>query len=210
MIPTDKLGNSETKPKWGWLLKTGGIAAWVLSALFVIGITGVTLLDGRYAFLQNNWLMVLFKLNIRSYNAQASMLNDVNILDLVIMVLFCILFLALKTALHRFHMVWSSIGAILPFLGIILFLITHTAGRSALLIGALIFSIVMLGSHVFDKASAWMGIMASLLLFFGGDIGTTLFPSSILIAVLIGIGYMLWIIWFASIGWKLISIARTK
>jgi len=188
----------------------GSIVAWILLALFAVGITGVSALNGRYAFLQNNWLIVLFKLNVRFYNAQTSMLNVFNILDLTIMVLFCILFLALNAALYRGHKIWSVIATALPFLGIIIFLITHTAGRSGLLIGALIFSVVMLASNVFSKVSAYLGIVASTLLFFAGDIGTTIFPSSITIAVLIGIGYVLWIVWFALIGWRLFSIAREK
>ncbi len=196
------------KPQRRWLFIVGSLAAWVLSALFVFGCTGVDALYSRYAVLQNNWLIVLFKLNVRFYNAQASMLNILNILDLAIMALFCLLFLALRAALSRPHRVWSSIAAALPFFGIILFLITHTAGRSSLLIGALIFSILMLGSNVFGKVSAYLGIVASTLLFFGGDIGTTIFPSSMTIAILIGIGYMGWIVWFALIGSKLFSIGR--
>ncbi len=199
-----------TKPRWSWLFKVGSMVAWVLLALFSIGITGVSALNGRYAFLQNNWLIVLFKLNVRFYNAQTSILNVFNILDLTIMVLFCILFLAFHAALYRSHKIWSAIATSLPFLGIVLFLITHTAGRSGLLIGALIFSVVMLGSNVFSKISAYLGIVASALLFFAGDIGTTIFPPSIVIANLIGIGYMLWIVWFALIGWRLFSIARKK
>ena len=195
-----------TKPRWSWLFKVGSIVAWVICALFVIGITGVGALTGQYAFLQNNWLIVLFKLNIQFYNAQPSMLNVFNVLDLAIMVLFCILFLALNVALHRSHKIWSAIATSLPFLGIVLFLITHTAGRSGLLIGALIFSVVMLGSNVFGKVSAYLGIAGSMLLFFAGDIGTTVFPSSSVIAVLIGIGYVLWIVWFALIGWKLFQL----
>ncbi len=90
-----------TKPRWSWLFNVGCIAAWILVALFAIGITGLSTLSGRYASLQNNWLLVLFKLNVRSYNAQSDMLNVFNILDLSIMVLFCILFLSLHAALYR-------------------------------------------------------------------------------------------------------------
>lgn len=211
MVSIEEPINPEnTKPQRSWLFKVGSIVAWILLALFAVGITGVSALNGRYAFLQNNWLIVLFKLNVRFYNAQTSMLNVFNILDLAIMVLFCILFLALNAALYRGHKIWSVIATALPFLGIIIFLITHTAGRSGLLIGALIFSVVMLASNVFSKVSAYLGIVASTLLFFAGDIGTTIFPSSITIAVLIGIGYVLWIVWFALIGWRLFSIAREK
>jgi hypothetical protein len=206
VIMEKPLNSGNMKPQWSWLLKTGCMVAWVLSVLFAIGITGVGNLYGRYAFLQNNWLIVLFKMNVRSYNAQTSMLNIFNILDLAIMVLVCILFLSLNVVLYRVHKFWSSIATSLPFLGITLFLITHTAGRSGLLIGVLIFSAVMFRSNIFGKVSAWLGIAASTLLFFAGDIGTTIFSSSIIIAVLIGIGYLLWIVWFALIGLKLFQL----
>lgn len=199
-----------TKPRWDWLFNLGGVVAWVLLALFAIGLTGVGALNGRYASLQNNWLMVLFKLNVRFYNAQTDMLNVFNLLDLTIMVLLCILFLALYAALYRSHRIWSAITTSLPFLGVVLFVITHTVGRSGLLIGALLFSFVMFASHVFSKASAYLGIVAGALLFFGGDIGTTIFPSSIVIASLIAIGYVLWMVWFAVIGWRFFAIARKK
>ncbi len=211
MVSIEEPINPEnTEPRWSWLFRVGNMVAWLLLLLFTIGISGVSALNGRGAFLQNNWLIVLFKLNIRFYNAPASMLNVFNILDLAIMVLFCILFLALYSALYRAHKIWSAIATSLPFLGITLFLITHTAGRSSLLIGALIFSVIMLESNVFSKISAYLGIVASALLFFAGDIGTAIFPSSIVIAVLIGIGYILWIVWFALIGWKLLSTTLEK
>jgi len=202
------VNQENTKPRRSWLFKAGNIVAWFLLALFAIGITGVDVLAGQFAFLQNNWLIVLFKLNVQFYNAQRNMLNVFNVLDLTIMVLFCILFLALNVALYRSHKTWSAIATSLPFLGIVLFVITHTAGRSGLLIGVLIFSIVMLGSNDFDKICAYLGIAASALLFIAGDIGTTFFPSSVVIAALIGIGYILWIIWLALIGWKFFQLHR--
>jgi len=191
------------KQRRSWLIKSGSLATWILFGLFVIGLTGITKLNGRYDFLQNNWLIVLFKLNVRSFNAPASMLSEFNFLDFSIMVLFGILFLALYHALYNVQKVWTSIAASLPFLGIILFLITHTAGRSGLLIGVLILSIVMFRSKVFGKVSSLLGVVASTLLFFAGDIGTTIFNSSIVIAILIAIGYLLWIVWIAQISLKL-------
>ena len=182
----------------------------ILLALFVAGITGISATSGWFAFFQNNWLMVLFKLNIRFSGTQTSMLKVFNILDIVIMVLFGVLFLSLYAALCRTHRIWSIIATSLPFLGIVLFLITHTAGRSGLLIGGLIFSAVMLGSNIFSKVSAYVGIVASALLFFAGDIGTTVFPPSNFIAILIGIGYVLWVIWFFLIGRRLFQLGSDK
>jgi hypothetical protein len=195
-------------PRWTWLYTLGGSASLILLTLFVIGITGIGAPGGQLAFLQNNWLVVLFKLNIQDKFTQTGMLNILNLLDLVIMILFGLLFLSLYLALHHTHRVWSAIAASLPFLGIPLFLVTHTAGRSALLIGALIFSAIMFGSRVFSNAIAGIGVVASALLFFAGDIGTAILPPSIAIAVLISIGYVLWIIWFVLMGWRLFQLSR--
>jgi hypothetical protein len=49
----------------------------------------------------------------------------------------------------------------------------------------------MLSSGLFSRVCGYIGIAASGLLFFGGDIGTTIWPPSVAIALLIGIGYML-------------------
>jgi hypothetical protein len=210
-MPTNEsITPEDIHPRWNGLFKLGSSAALLLLVLFLVGTTGFGTLGNRFAFLQNNWLIVLFKLNIRFAGIQSSSLNVINILDLVIIALFGVLFVALYAALHRFNKIWAAIATSLPFLGMILFLVTHTAGRSGLLIGALIFSAVMLGCDVFSKAGAYMGIMASSLLFFAGDIGTTVLPPSTSIAILIGIGYVLWMIWFAVIGWRLFQLGSGK
>ena len=94
-------------------------------------------------------------------------------------------------------------AAFLPFIGIPIFLITATAGRSNLLIGGLIISAVMLRRNIFSKVTAYVGLMASTLLFFAGDIATAIFSSSSVIAAFIAVGYMLWIIWLLLLARKL-------
>jgi hypothetical protein len=44
------------------------------------------------------------------------------------------------------------------------------------------------------------------LLFFAGDIATAIFSSSNIIAVLIGAGYVLWMIWFFLIASRLFQL----
>jgi hypothetical protein len=126
------------------------------------------------------------------------------------MILFGMMSLALFAILRRNSKIWPAVAVCLPFLGIVVFLITHTAGRSGLLIGGLIFSILMLRSEVFSKVSASVGITASALLFFGGDLGTALFPPSRQIAILIGIGYVLWMAWFVLVGRRLFQPVSGK
>lgn len=198
------------KPRSNGLFILGGSTSLALSILFAIGITVFFTPDSQLAPLPNNWLIVLFRLNIPDSSSQTSMLNILNPLDLILIALFCILFIPLNTALRHTHKIWSAIATSLPYLGALLFLITHTAGRSALLIGVLIFSIIMLGSNNFSKKSALIGVASSVLLFFAGDIGTTLFPPSIIIAILIGIGYLLWVLWFALIGWSFFQLYKSN
>ena len=200
-----------------WLFTLGGIAALILLALFLIGITRIIAVGsqpnpttGWFTPLQNNWLIVLFSLNVEFSGVQTNLLNVLNLLDIVIMVLFGMMFLALYAALSHTSKIWSAVATSLPFLGIVIFLITQTAGRSGLLIGGLIFSIIMLGSTIFSKSSAYVGIVASALLFFAGDIGTTIFSASKIIALFIGVGYVLWMIWFFLIGQRLFQLGHGK
>jgi hypothetical protein len=203
--------------RWNWLYTIGGAAALVVFVLFLIGIIG-TITAGRqptaandwFTQLQNNWLVVLFKLNAGFSGVQPDLLRVLNLLDIVVMALFGTLFLALYVALRRTNKVWPVVAASLPFLGMAIFLITSTAGRSGLLVGGLIISAVMLRSRirVFSTVSAYVGLVASAVLFFAGDLGTAIFSSSNIIAILIGIGYVLWMIWFGLIARRLFQLGQ--
>ena len=122
------------------------------------------------------------------------------------MALFCTMSLSLYVALKPSSKIWSLIATVLPFLGIPLFFATDTMGRSNLLIGGLLFSVVMLRSKVFSKLTAYAGIAASVLLFFLGDIATTIFSASRVIATLIAVGYILWMMWFFLIARRLYQL----
>ena len=200
---------------WKSLYRVGAAVALTVLVLFLIGIIGTiyqalqpNTTNGWFTQLQNNWLIVLFKLNAGFSGVQPDLLNVLNLLDFVIMALFCTMFLALYVALKSTSRIWSLIATSLPFLGILVFLITRTAGRSTLLIAGLIISAVMLRSKIFSKPTAYVGIVASVLLFFAGDIATAIFFSSNIIAVLIGTGYVLWMIWFNLITRTLCQLSR--
>ena len=82
-----------------------------------------------------------------------------------------------------------------PLLGIPLLLATRMLGRSGLMGGALVLSILMLVDGTWT-AAGWLGVTASLLLLIG-DFGTTGRPSRPL-AVLLAVGYAALVVWF---GW---------
>jgi hypothetical protein len=203
--------------RWHWLYKIGAAVALTLFALFLLGGIGVLTAspqqaanNGWFTALQDNWLMILFKLNAGFSDVQSDSLAVLNLLDLVIMALFGVMSLALYAALRHTHRLWSLLAVSLPFLGIPVFLITSTAGRSALLVGGLVMSIVMLRSDIFGKVTAYVGVVANALLFFAGDIGTAIFTSSPVIAILIGIGYGLWMIWFVQLARRLIQLGHPE
>jgi hypothetical protein len=218
MTLMNQLTDAETaESRWNWLYRIAGAAALIVLVLFLIGTIGITTTGpqpthttGWFTPFQNNWLIVLFKLNAGFSGVQPDSLHVLNLLDIAIMALFGTMFLALYVALRHTNKIWSAVAASLPFLGIAVFLITSTAGRSGLLVGGLIISTVMLRSNIFSKVSAYAGIVASTLLFFAGDIGTAIFSSSNIIAILIGIGYVLWMIWFFLIGQRLFQLGNGK
>lgn len=193
---------------WKRVFKVGATAALIILFLFLIGILSIILTTTNNGFTSSfdNWLVVLFKLNTGFSGVQSGLLNVLNPLDIVLMSLFCILSLAIYRAIRHTSKIWSLVALSLPFLGIPIFLITSTAGRSTLLIGGLIFSIIMLRSSIFSKLSAYVGIVASALLFFAGDIATAIFSSSHIIAIFIGVGYVLWLAWFLLIARRLLQI----
>ena len=210
-------GTNTATTKWNSLRMAGGLATGVIFVLFLIGLVG-TVISGStpipasswLSSLQNNWLVVLFKLNIGMESVGPDSLNVLNPVDIVIMALFGVLFFSLLATLSRTSRIWSAVATSLPVLGMVVFLITQTAGRSGLLIGGLIYSIIMLRSDEFTKLTAYTGIFASALLFFAGDIGTALFSASYLIAISIAIGYVIWMAWFLLTGLRLIRLGRVE
>jgi hypothetical protein len=199
-------------PAWKNLYRVSGAAALILFVLFLIGISGVIIAgtqpdsqNGWLSPFQNNWLVVLFKINAGFSGVQSDLLAVLNLLDLVIMALFGAMVLALYAALRSTYRIWAVVAASLPFLGIVVFLITGTAGRSGLLLAGLIISALMLRSRDFSLVTAYVGLVASALLF-SGDIGTAVVASSTVIAIFIGIGYVLWMIWLFLIARRLIQL----
>jgi hypothetical protein len=70
----------------------------------------------------------------------------------------------------------------------------------------LVISAVMLRTNIFNKVTAFMGLLSGILLLVG-DISVGIAPSNI-IAILTGIGYMLLMTWFFLIAWRLLQLGR--
>ena len=199
----------------GWLYNLGGAASLILLGLFLIGATaiiatiaGVPATGDSFGPLQRNWLVVLFEVNVRSSGVRSEALAVVNPLDLTIMLLFAMMAWSFYPTLRQTGRVWVLVAEALPVLGIPLFLATGTAGRSSLLVSGLMISIAMLRSDRFTKSIGYIGTTAGLLLFIGGDIATAVFRSSEAIAALIGVAYVLWVIWLGLIALRLFQFGR--
>ena len=200
--------------RWNWLYKAGGTAALITGVLFLIAIidlinTGFQpgTINGWLSLFQNNWLIVIFKLHAGFNGVQPDLLYVLNLLDIVIMALVGTMYLGLYAALRRTSKVWSIIALVQPFLGIVIFIATKTAGRSGVMGAGLVISFVMLRSSIFGKETAYMGILASALLLVG-DFSVSITHSNI-VAILTGIGYMLLTTWFFLVGRRLFRLGQS-
>lgn len=198
------------------LYQVGGAAAVLVSVLLLIAMVslvtaglGFDTRGGWFPQFENNWLVVLFKLNAGFEGVHFDLLHGLNPLDIVIMALVAAMYPGLYTALKGTSRIGSILALIQPFLGIVIFIVTNTAGRSAVMGAGLVISLVMLRSNILSKAIALVGILASVSLLVG-DFSTTADAHSMTIATLIGIGYVLEMIWFLLIGRRLLQLGRAS
>lgn len=155
----------------------------------------------------NNWLVLLFNYNAGLAAARFEDLYGVNPLDLALMALAAVLHLGLYAALHRSSKILSIVAVIQPWLGIALLVTTQLLGRSAVMGAGLVISIVMLRSNLFGKSIAWVGLLSSVLLLIG-DFTTTADAHSLVIAIVIGIGYVLLVAWCFLVGRTLLQLGE--
>ncbi len=123
----------------------------------IIGLIGDLPLDTISGWIANNWLVKFFKLNA---GISGESIYLFILLDILIMGLVGIMSLALYPAFKKVSKIWSIIAICQPFLGIVIFIITQSAGRSGVLSGVLTISIIMLWSNNFSKITAYIGILA--------------------------------------------------
>jgi len=195
------LNNIEVvSPRRKGMYKASGVIALLLGLIFLVGIVNIW-----FSLFQDNWLIKLFKLNAGFDSMNFDVLHGLNPLDIVILVLVAVMYLGLYIALRRTSKIWAVVAVVQPFLGIVLFIVTELAGRSAVMGAGIVISCVMLRSNIFRKTIAFVGILSSVLLFVG-DFGTTANTGSSIIAILIGIGYILCVIWFFLVGQRLMHL----
>lgn len=205
-----------TESRWHWLYRISGAAALIIGMVLLVGMIRLIAAvlqpitpNSWLSPLQDNWLIVIFKLHAGFGGIQIEMLQILNFLDLAILVLVATMYLGLYVALQRTSKIWSIIAAIQPFLGIVLFITTQSAGRSTVMGAGLVISFVMLRSDVFNKATAYIGILASVLVLVG-DLSAGVVPPLTIVATLFGIGYGLLMAWFFSIARRLFQLGEAS
>ncbi len=211
----NQLADSETTDTaWKGLYRVSGVAALMAGLLFLAALIDLFisgLVPGAattwLSLLGNNWLVVLFKLNAGFNGVPYDLLYGLNPLDIAILALVATTYLGLYAALRRTSKIGALIAAIQPFLGMVLFIATKTAGRSGVMGAGLVISLVMLRSNIFSKVIAGVGILSSVLLLVG-DLSTTPGSPSNILAIFIGIGYILLTAWFFMIGRRLLQLGQ--
>lgn len=213
-IGLEEANTQTTEFGWKSIYKVGGVAAFIAGTLLLTAMISLIIsplqpgaINGWLSLFQNNWLIVIFKLHAGFNGIQIDRLHVLNILDIAILALVGTMYLGLYAVLRRTSRIWSIIALALPFLGIIVFIATKTAGRSAVMGAGLVISVVMLRNKTFNRVAAYMGVVASVLLLVG-DFTAGVLHSSI-ITTLFGIGYVLLMAWIFLIARRLLHLGQS-
>lgn len=178
------------------------------AALFAAFLVGFIPLLGQRIPVGANWLVTLFDLNFRPLATNASALDTFSLVDASIMLLFGLLMACMYPVLRSASRTWALTAVALPFVGILVFLVTATAGRSAVLLAGLISSVLVFRRRFAAPATAVAGVLASATLLILGDFATAALAPSLLIAVFIAASYVLWTGWLLLIALELARKAR--
>lgn len=197
---THQITSSDTRnSRWGWLRQIGGVSALITGTLLLIGMISLIVsvlqprtTNGWLSLFGNNWLVKIFILHAEFNDVHAD-LHGLDLLDLFILLLVCVICFSVSTVFRNARKVWSLVAFALSVIAIILFLATQIAGRSTVMLAVLIISLGMLGDKTFSRVTIYAGILASVFLFVGD---LTVGVHSNIITVLFSIGYVLLITWF--------------
>jgi hypothetical protein len=171
----------------GSLALVGGLAATLAAAILVVGVFGLA--AGSSGI--RPWLSVLLGINAGVGGVTLGSLRVVNIIDVAILLAAGVAFAGFWPGPGGPHKVWMGLAILLPFAGIAVLLATGLAGRSGLMGGGLVLSVLMIGSPA-RRVLGYLGVVANLLLL-AGDFATA-GPSAV-VAGVVGVGYVLLVVW---------------
>jgi hypothetical protein len=149
----------------------------------------------------NTWISLFIQLNFNLANRNE--IQVLHIIDFVIFVLcgtvYLVIFIFTKKGKGIIWYIFSIFGLISFPLGMILLIITHSAGRTGILVASIIFSIIILLSKNMKKRTGLIGISSSVLVLVGCDI-FSLQSTNIVVGYAILLGYCCWVLWFISLN----------
>jgi hypothetical protein len=183
------------------MYRLGGVSALLLGAALLVSLLSFAITLPGLGL--RNWLVVLFELNAGFGGLPADPLRLLNPLDVAILVLAGTTFLGLWPTLGKISRIWTSTAIALPFVGIAVLLVTQLAGRSALMAAGLVIAFLMLKSADFRRLG-YAGLLANALPFVG-DLATGT-SRALLVAVPVGVGYILLLAWFLLVGLRLLGL----
>ncbi|MEA5153366.1 hypothetical protein [Raineyella sp.] len=176
----------------------GGVAAVLAAAALLGGIAGMA--TGRSQW--SPWLAVLYGYNAEYRVTSRDALRGVHTVDVALLLLAGTTYAGFWPGPGTSHIVWMTLAIAQPLLGIPLLMVTKLSGRSGLMGGALVLSILMLVDAT-SAMVAGLGVSASILLLVG-DFGTNPRPSRILAGTLaVGCGSLA--IWFCALAALLLT-----
>lgn len=169
----------------------GGVAALGAAAILAVGLAGLVRTGRR----ERPWLVVLLGFNAGRSDIPHDALRAVRPVDVLLLVLAGTAYAGFWPGPEGSHRWWMVLAIGQPLAGIAVLVATRLAGRSGLMGGALVLSLLMVADDG-GTAAGWLGIGAAGLLLVG-DVATTDRPRRRLAPVLAaGCGAL--IVWF---GW---------
>ena len=180
------------------LSAAGGTAAVLVTALLLLGLIGLV----TRRRLLRPWLVVLLGINAGYGDVSEGTLRAVQPVDVLLLVLAGMTYAGFWPGPGASHVPWMILAVGQTLVGIAVLLATRLSGRSGLMGGGLVLSILMLvdGTH---GAAGWLGFAANVLLLLG-DFGTTGRPRRPLVPIL-AVGYAGLAGWFGSLATLLLA-----
>lgn len=126
----------------------GGVAALTAAAILLAGIGG---LSTRTSPLRP-WLAVLFGINAGRGDVTLDTLREIKPIDILLLLLAGVAFIGFWPGPATRQVPWMALAIGLPFAGILILVATGLWGRSGLMGGALVLSILMLLGDGLDRA----------------------------------------------------------
>jgi len=173
-----------------------GVASAIVTLILLVGIAGFF----YHRPVVRPWLVVLYGINAGHGHVSRDTLRAVRPVDVALLLLAGGTYAGFWPGPGGSQILWMSLAIAQPLLGIVILLATRLWGRSGLMGGALVLSILMIVNAT-STGVGWLGAAGSMLLL-AGDFGTT-DRSSRLLATSLAVGYGALIAWF---GWLAILL----